>query len=244
MIIVDYGGLSAANVAINKENDENMIRHMIINSLRMYRNAYKAEFGELVIACDGKDNWRKKYYKQYKANRKKARDKSGLDWNEAFRIINKIRDEIRENFPYKVIHVEECEADDIIGTLCKNTQEFGEYENVMIVSADKDFLQLQRYNNVRQYSPLLKKEYRETNPHVGLTEKILTGDAGDGVPNVLSHDNVFVEGERQKPLSRKKKDTMLDQLSGADTSYQYSDWYRNYQRNRTLIDLTLSLIHI
>ena len=76
MIIVDYGGLSAANVAINKENDENMIRHMIINSLRMYRNAYKAEFGELVIACDGKDNWRKKYYKQYKANRKKASDKS------------------------------------------------------------------------------------------------------------------------------------------------------------------------
>ena len=203
MIIVDYGGLSAANVAINKENDENMIRHMIINSLRMYRNAYKEEFGELVIACDGKDNWRKKYYRQYKANRKKARDKSGIDWDEAFRIISKVRDEIRDNFPYKVIHVDQCEADDIIGTLCKNTQEFGEYENVMIVSADKDFLQLQRYNNVRQYSPLLKKEYRESNPHVNLIEKILTGDAGDGVPNVLSHDNVFVDGERQRPLSRK-----------------------------------------
>ena len=155
MIIVDYGGLSAANVAINKENDENMIRHMIINSLRMYRNAYKGEFGELVIACDGKDNWRKKYYKQYKANRKKSRDKSGIDWDEAFRIINKVRDEIRDNFPYKVIHLDECEADDIIGTLCKNTQEFGEYENVMIVSADKDFLQLQRYNNVRQYLSLI-----------------------------------------------------------------------------------------
>ena len=244
MIIVDYGGLSAANVAINKENDEGMIRHMIINSLRLYRNAYKEEFGELVIACDGKDNWRKKYYKQYKANRKKARDKSGLDWNEAFRIINKVRDEIRDNFPYKVIHVEECEADDIIGTLCKNTQEFGQYEDVMIVSADKDFLQLQRYNNVRQYSPLLKKEYRETNPHISLMEKILTGDAGDGVPNVLSHDNVFVDGERQRPLSRKKKDEMINELSGTDTSYQYSDWYRNYQRNRTLIDLTYTPDHI
>ena len=237
MIIVDYGGLSAANVAINKENDEGMIRHMIINSLRLYRNAYKEEFGELVIACDGKDNWRKKYYKQYKANRKKARDKSGLDWNEAFRIINKVRDEIRDNFPYKVIHVEECEADDIIGTLCKNTQEFGQYEDVMIVSADKDFLQLQRYKNVRQYSPLLKKEYREETPLVGLTEKILTGDAGDGVPNVLSHDNVFVEGERQRPLSRKKKDDMINQLNHADSGYQHSEWYRNYQRNRKLIDL-------
>ena len=115
----------------------------------------------------------------------------------------------------------------------------------MIVSADKDFLQLQRYNNVRQYSPLLKKEYRETNPHVSLMEKILTGDAGDGVPNVLSHDNVFVDGERQRPLSRKKKDEMINELSGTDTSYQYSDWYRNYQRNRTLIDLTsVSYTHL
>ena len=237
MIIVDYGGLSASTVAINKENDENMIRHMIINSLRLYRNAYKKDFGELVIACDSKNNWRKKYYPQYKANRKKARDKSGLDWVEAFRIIGKIRDELKEHFPYKVIEVEGCEADDIIGTLCKNTQEFGQYEDVMIVSADKDFLQLQRYKNVRQYSPLLKKEYREETPLVGLTEKILTGDAGDGVPNVLSHDNVFVEGERQRPLSRKKKDDMINQLNHADSGYQHSEWYRNYQRNRKLIDL-------
>ena len=237
MIIVDYGGLSASTVAINKENDENMIRHMIINSLRLYRNAYKENFGELVIACDSKNNWRKDYYPQYKANRKKARDKSGLDWVEAFRIINKIRDELKEHFPYKVIEVEGCEADDIIGTLCKNTQEFGQYEDVMIVSADKDFLQLQRYKNVRQYSPLLKKEYREETPLVGLTEKILTGDAGDGVPNVLSHDNVFVEGERQRPLSRKKKDDMINQLNHADSGYQHSEWYRNYQRNRKLIDL-------
>ena len=237
MIIVDYGGLSASTVAINKENDENMIRHMIINSLRLYRNAYKENFGELVIACDSKNNWRKSYYPQYKANRKKARDKSGLDWVEAFRIIGKIRDELKEHFPYKVIEVEGCEADDIIGTLCKNTQEFGQYEDVMIVSADKDFLQLQRYKNVRQYSPLLKKEYREKTPLVGLTEKILTGDAGDGVPNVLSHDNVFVDGERQKPLSRKKKDDMINQLNHADSGYQHSEWYRNYQRNRKLIDL-------
>ena len=214
-----------------------MIRHMIINSLRLYRNAYKENFGELVIACDSKNNWRKDYYPQYKANRKKARDKSGLDWVEAFRIINKIRDELKQHFPYKVIEVEGCEADDIIGTLCKNTQEFGQYEDVMIVSADKDFLQLQRYKNVRQYSPLLKKEYREETPLVGLTEKILTGDAGDGVPNVLSHDNVFVEGERQRPLSRKKKDDMINQLNHADSGYQHSEWYRNYQRNRKLIDL-------
>jgi len=239
MIIVDYGGLSVANVAINKENDENMIRHMMINSLRMYRNAYKKDFGELVIACDSVKNWRKDYYPQYKANRKKSRDASGFDWDEAFRIINKIREELKENFPYKVIHVEKCEADDIIGTLCENSQEFGQYEDIMIISADKDFLQLQKYSNVRQYTPLLKKEYREENPVASLTEKILTGDAGDGVPNVLSPDNVFVDGMRQTPLSRKKKDAMMESLSRIhNVEHVNTEWYRNYMRNRKLIDLT------
>jgi hypothetical protein len=237
MIIVDYSGVAIATVAINKVNDEDMLRHMIINSLRMYRTMYKKDFGELVLACDGKNNWRRNYYPQYKANRKKGREESDFDWAEAFRIVNKVREELRENFPYKVIHVDECEADDIIGTLCENSQEFGQYEDIMIVSADKDFLQLQRYKNVRQYSPLLKKEYHEDNPVANLTEKILTGDAGDGVPNVLSHDDVFVNGERQTPLSRKKKDAILEDLAEGELLYAAS-WYRNYQRNEKLIDLT------
>lgn len=239
MIIVDFSGVAIATVAINKVNDEDMLRHMIINSLRMYRSAYKKDYGEMVLACDGKNNWRRNYYPQYKANRKKSRDESGFDWTEAFRIVNKIREELKENFPYKVIHVDECEADDIIGTLCENSQEFGQYEDIMIISADKDFLQLQRYNNVSQYSPLLKKEYKETNPILNLTEKILTGDAGDGVPNVLSHDDVFVNGERQTPLSRKKKDIMIESLSNANNiEHINTDWYRNYTRNKKLIDLT------
>jgi len=237
MILVDFSGVAIATVAINKVNDENMLRHMIINSLRMYRTQYKKEFGELVLACDGKNNWRRNYYPQYKANRKKSREDSGFDWAEAFRIVNKIREEIRDNFPYKVIHVDECEADDIIGTICENSQEFGQYEDIMIVSADKDFLQLQRYKNVRQYSPLMKKEYIEEHPLKGLTEKILTGDAGDGVPNILSHDDVFVNGERQTPLSRKKKDAIIEDLAEGELLYAAS-WYRNYCRNETLIDLT------
>lgn len=237
MILVDFSGVAIATVAINKVNDEDMLRHMIINSLRMYRTAYKKEFGEMVLACDGKNNWRRNYYPQYKANRKKSREDSGFDWAEAFRIVNKIREEIKDNFPYKVIHVDECEADDIIGTLCENSQEFGQYEDIMIVSADKDFLQLQRYKNVRQYSPLMKKEYIEEHPLKGLTEKILTGDAGDGVPNILSHDDVFVNGERQTPLSRKKKDAIIEDLADGELLYAAS-WYRNYCRNETLIDLT------
>ena len=237
MIIVDYSGLAIATIVVNKVDDEDLLRHMILNSLRQYRVKYKKDFGELVLAIDGKNNWRRGYYPQYKANRKKKREEDSFDWARAFEIMHDVKQEIMDNFPYKVIEVDECEADDVIGTLCENTQEFGEYEDVMIISADKDFLQLQRYPNVRQYSPLLKKEYKEDAPLVGLMEKIMTGDAGDGVPNVLSDDNVFVEGRRQTPLSKKKKEAIKEDLAEGELLYAAS-WYRNYQRNETLIDLT------
>jgi hypothetical protein len=151
--------------------------------------------------------------------------------------MHQIKDEIRENFPYKVIHVDECEADDIIGTLVENSQEFGNYEDIMIVSADGDFKQLQKYDNVKQFSPLLKKEVKDDAPRVNLIEKILRGDAGDGVPNVLSDDDVFVEGRRQTPLSKKKLETFKEELSDGELLYAAS-WYRNYCRNEKLIDLT------
>ena len=237
MILVDFSGIAIANIAINKVNDEGMLRHMMINSLRMYRSKFKDQYGELVLAIDAGNNWRRNYYPQYKANRKKSRKESDFDWNEAFRILDLVQTEIRQNFPYKVIKIDECEADDVIGTIVANTQEFGQYEDVMIISSDHDFKQLQKFPNVKQFSPLLKKPVVEDNPRSNLVEKILTGDAGDGVPNVLSHDDVFVNGERQTPLSRKKKDAIVEDLAEGELLYAAS-WYRNYCRNKTLIDLT------
>ena len=106
----------------------------------------------------------------------------------------------------------------------------------MIVSSDKDFLQLQKYNNVRQWSHILKKEIKDPHPKLNLIDKILSGDTGDGIPNVLSGDNTFVNGERQTPLSKKKKEAMMQDLSEAVGLS--AEWYRNYQRNQKLIDLT------
>ena len=237
MILVDFSGIAIATIVINKVNEEGMLRHMILNSLRMYNAKYKSEYGEMVLCCDGPNNWRRNYYPQYKANRKKSREESDFDWEEAFRIMHQVKDEIKENFPYKVIHIEECEADDIIGTIVQNTQEFGEYEKVMIVSADGDFKQLQVYDNVKQFSPLLKKEVKDDAPRVNLIEKILRGDAGDGVPNVLSDDDTFVDGRRQTPLSRKKLEAFKEDLADGELLYAAS-WYRNYCRNEKLIDLT------
>ena len=238
MIIVDYSGIALASIIINKTNDEDMIRHMILNSLRMYHKRYKDEYGEMVLAVDAANNWRRSVFPQYKASRKKNRKESTFDWNEAFRLLNLVREEIAENFPYKVIKVDKCEADDVIGTIVanKSTIQFN-VEKIMIVSSDRDFLQLQRFPNVKQFSPLLKKELKEDNARYYLFNHIIRGDKGDGVPNILSNDDTFVEGFRQTPMSQKKVDGIIEDLEQGELLYAAS-WYRNYLRNERLIALS------
>ena len=241
MIIVDYSGIALASIIINKTFDEQLIRHMILNSLRMYRTRYKEEYGELVLAVDASNNWRRKAFPQYKASRKKTQKQSDFDWSRAFTILNEVREEIAENFPYTVIRVDGCEADDIIGTLVtRHPDQNNDFnpEKIMIVSSDRDFLQLQKYKYVRQFSPLLKKELIEENPRLYLQTHIIKGDKGDGVPNILSDDNVFVEGFRQTPMSKKKIDNIIEDLQSSFGPSLNAPWYRNYCRNKKLIDLT------
>ena len=233
MIIIDYNGIAIANIMVQKlAIDENVIRHMILNSIRMYRKRFGKEYGEVVLCSDAGGNWRKELFPQYKASRKKTRAKSSMNWEEVFRITSMVREEIRENFPYKVMHIEGCEADDCIAQLVAETHEFGKAEDVMIISSDKDFAQLQRYNNVKQYSPMQKKFIVEKNPRVVLEEHILQGDTSDGVPNVLSPDNTFTDGLRQTPLRKKLRDLLVE-----DPHSQGDEIYRNYLRNKKMIDL-------
>ena len=235
IILIDWNGIAIGNIVSQKmDADENLIRHMILNTVRMYRKRFHREYGEVVICCDGGKNWRKEYFPQYKFKRKQDREESSTDWNRIFEILHMVLDEIKENFPYKVVHVQECEADDIIATLAYDTQEFGNYEQVLIVSSDKDFLQLQSLSNVKQFSPLKKKIITELNPKQRLLEHILRGDAGDGVPNVLSDDNCFVEGRRQSPVTSKFIYKVID----TEKNCFNQDNLRNFNRNETLIDLT------
>ena len=228
--------IAVANLMMNlkmnnsKTIDESMVRHMILNSIRMYRMEHHDEYGEVVLTWDSKHSWRRDYYPEYKASRRKGREESDLDWDDIFGTLNKIRNEIKENFPYKYLEVFGAEADDIIGFLCEENRD----EKIMIISGDKDFIQLQKYPNVKQWSPITKKDVNGFNPTTYLKEHILRGDTSDGVPNVLSPDNTFVDGLRQRPLSRKKIQSWL--LGGG------SNWNdevkRNFQRNSTLIDLS------
>jgi hypothetical protein len=244
MIIFDYNAIALGSIMANKNLEQDLVRHMILNTLRMYRQKFpKKDYGDVILACDAPNNWRREVFPQYKANRRKNRSESDFNWDEAFRILNETREEIRVNFPYKLIQVDGCEADDVIGTLAYNTQEFGQYENVVIISADHDFAQLQVLDNVKQFSPIAKKFVVEKNPRLKLLNHIFKGDPGDGVPNVLSDDNVFVEGIRQTPLSQKKMDGMITDLNDGELLYAAS-WYRNYQRNQRLVDLQYTPEHL
>ena len=236
MILLDYSQIALSNIIVQKLNDETMIRHMILNSIRMYNKRYREEYGQMVICADGMNTWRKEYFPEYKAHRKKARDNSEMDWTEIFRILHLVRDEIKENLPYKVLHMDGCEADDIIGTLAMQTQEFGMHEPVMIVSSDKDFIQLQKFNNVKQFSPIQKKMVTNENPRTYLWNHILRGDSGDGVPNVLSKDDTFMSESKQTPLRQTRID---DWIHNAERLREVmpEEIFRNYQRNKKLIDL-------
>ena len=206
------------------------VRHMILNSIRMYRSQFKEEYGEIILAYDSKHYWRRDFFPYYKKNRKKARESDSNNWEQIFECLNTIKQELKDYLPYKHLEVQGAEADDIIAVLAKNID-----EKMMIVSGDKDFIQLHKYKQVRQYSPILKKIVNGDDPIDYIKVHILKGDSSDGIPNVLSNDNVFVEGLRQRPLSKKKIEAWKDGEFEGTTATQ--EVMRNYERNKKLIDL-------
>ena len=239
MIIVDYSQTVISNIMAdignnkNAELEVNLIRHMVINTIRSHYKEFKDQYGDMTIACDSKKYWRKDFFPYYKANRKKVRQQSGHDWNLIFDTINMLKQELKDNFPWKVVEVEGAEADDIIATYVKNKHPD---EPVVIVSGDHDFIQLQKYGNVVQWSPI-KNKFVECvgDPKDILFEHIIKGDKGDGVPNVLTEDDAIVEGRRQKPIHSKK----LEMWKKDHTQMpQDSTFVSNYERNQTLVDLS------
>jgi len=238
MILFDFNQVAISNLmeqigSSKTAVDESLVRHMILNTIRTYVKKFKAEFGtNIIIACDNKKYWRREIFPYYKANRKKSRESSGHDWNSIFDCLNKIRDELREHSPYKVIEVDTAEADDIIAVL---SIKHSANEKVMILSSDKDFAQLQKYPNVEQYSPILKKFIKEPLPSAQLKQLVIRGDKSDGIPNILSKDDVFVEGVRQKPITEAK---IINWMNQKPEEFCTEEMLRNYNRNEMLIDLT------
>ena len=238
MILIDLNQVLISNLMqqINSNPkmklDEPLIRHMVLNSLRSYAKQFKSKYGDIVVACDSKKYWRRDIFPFYKAHRKSDREKSEFDWHLIFQTLNKIRDELKENFPYKVIEVDGAEADDVIGVL---TARLAAHEEILILSSDKDIVQLQKYPGVVQYSPILKRFVKTEDPLNYIKEHIIRGDRGDGIPNFLSPDNTFVAGERQKVISTKKLQEWIN--STAEEFCTTDMMLRGYKRNQMLVDL-------
>ena len=243
MILIDMNQIMISNLMMQLKGDalnENLVRHMVLTALRAFERQYSPTYGEVVLAYDSKHYWRKEAFPYYKQNRKKDREASNLDWGAIFEVLNKIRDEIKNFFPYKVVEVYGAEADDVISTLTtfqaykniKIEKQGKEAEKVLILSGDKDFIQLQKYPFVKQYNPILKKEIKHDNPREYILEHIIKGDKSDGIPNFLSDDDTFVANKRQKPISKKNLEKWVT-LSPSDFCLDKQS-VENYERNRKL----------
>jgi 5'-3' exonuclease len=247
MILVDMNQVMISNLMVHLQSveqiDVGLVRHMVLNSLRMYNQKFREEYGELVLCYDSKRYWRREFFPFYKGNRKKDRQKSNLNWSSIFETLNIIRDEIRENMPYKVMEVDGAEADDVISVLTKLQshtnirlqKDMQPVVKVLILSGDKDFIQLQKYPWLKQFNPVMKKFVSGQNPKEYILEHVLKGDRSDGIPNYLSCDDTFVENKRQRPLIKKT----LDKIKNlSPEQFCNEEQLKYYNRNLTLIDFS------
>ncbi len=238
MILVDLNQVMISNLmAQNKGNlselpSKDAVRHSILNTIRAFNVKFKDEYGEMILCADAADPWRRDIFPNYKHQRRVGRVESQIDWDGLFKIMSDIREEFINKLPFKVLHVDKCEADDIIATLCAQQTE----DLYLIISGDKDFIQLQHFGNVYQFSPLLKSFIGEQlDATVFLREQIIKGDRSDGVPNILSDDDIFLRDERQRPINKKR----LEEWSNIDNIPLGSETRKYYDRNKRLIDLSM-----
>ena len=238
MILIDLNQVMISNLMAQSKGNltelpsKDAVRHSILNTVRAFNVKFREEFGEMVLCADAADPWRRDIFPNYKHQRRKGRVESQIDWDGLFKIMSEIREEFINKLPYKVLHVDKCEADDIIATLVAQRTE----DKYLIISGDKDFIQLQHYGDVYQFSPLLKSFIGEQeDATVFLREQIIKGDRSDGVPNILSDDDIFLRDERQRPINKKR----LEEWSNVDNIPLGSETRKYYDRNKKLIDLSM-----
>lgn len=250
MILIDYSQVALATILTfqrelkgNEDEVKNLIRHVTLSTIKSYKKKYGKEYGQIVIATDGRQYWRKEVFEHYKASRKKNRDASDLNWKLIFDTLSEMRDDLIKYFPYKVVNVQRAEADDIIAVLTKYIQDneliqeglMEEPQKVLILSSDKDFKQLQLYGNVKQWSPMLKKYISATKQEIidFKIEHIVKGDSGDGIPNLLSPDDIFLQdGVRQKSITAGRLAEFFEK--GKDACRNDME-IRNWDRNEKLV---------
>ncbi len=235
MLLLDMSAIVVANAtaltALGNPLDENMVRSIMLSQTLHYKNKYGAKYGSPIMCFDSQDYWRKDLFEHYKMNRKKARQQSKFDWIEFAKLYDLVKEEFREYVPYLFLEVSKCEADDVIAVLAMYSK-----EDVMIISGDKDLVQLQQGRpHVKQWSTSTKKLINKKN--YSLIEHIMKGDTSDGIPNILSDDDTFMcDHKRQKNMTKvmiKDAESMRIPHNICPTADSLDRW----KMNQTLIDL-------
>ena len=240
MILVDANQIAISHLMIRNKIEDGInidsIRRSIVRVMGRIQRKFKPEFGQMILCYDDKNYWRRQVFPYYKMNRKQERENSKYDWNQVFSVLNKIRDELRDNFPFHVLQVDGAEADDIIASLVKRNQSANNPEPILILSADKDFIQLHKYSLVKQYDPIRNRWIQDEDPVKYLQEHIIRGDRSDGIPNILTCDDAIVMNKPQKKMSREK----ISSLASMDPS-EFTNFIRlrNWKRNSELIDFAM-----
>tara|TARA_R100000458_G_C8270307_1_gene245047 strand:+ start:502 stop:1395 length:894 start_codon:yes stop_codon:yes gene_type:complete len=244
MILIDANQMMIANLfAIHGKNTDNLsindVRYAVLKGIKYFENRFGGEYGQIVLCYDSTNYWRTGYFPHYKASRKSKQKTSDINWNKIYSLYSTVKEEIDKNFRYISVEVPTLEADDVISAICDDVNS-GSGETILIVSSDKDFQQLQRYKNVKQYSPAHRDFLVCVDPESKLLDHIIRGDSSDGIPNVMSDGDTFItEGKKQTIMSSKRYKILLDKVrdgSIRDEGYEYKD---NYERNEQLIDLSL-----
>jgi hypothetical protein len=239
MILIDANQIAISHLMVRHkiENEINIdtVRRSIVRVLARIAKRFGDEYGKMVLCYDDKDYWRRQIFPYYKQNRKKERENSKYDWDKVFSVLNKIRDEVRSNFPYHVIQVQGAEADDVIASLVRMNLRTAQPEPILILSADKDFIQLHRYPLVKQYDPIRNRWIENPDPVGFLQEHIVRGDRSDGIPNILTCDDAIVTGKPQKKMSKEKISSLASMKPDEFTNFIR---LRNWKRNSELIDFS------
>lgn len=238
MILIDFSqSLHASIHILNKLNyaiTEDNMRRVLFDFIKKAKTKFKDK-GQLVIALDSK-SWRSLYFNYYKHKRKKDREVSDIDYDNAFKCFDSIVADLKNYFPYKVVQVYGAEGDDVIAVLAKNIP-----EDTVIVARDKDFFQLHGLHWIKQFDPITEKYIEIEREKISRTlfEHVCKGDSADGIPNILSASDHFVNGTgRQKSISTKTLDSWFDLAEESFEDVIGPEAYKRFKQNRNLIDLS------
>lgn len=224
----------------NSSIEMSLLRHITLNNILSYKKKFKLNTDDIVLCLDGKDYWRKAIFPYYKQNRKKGREQSKFDWVSFFQFFEQIKNEIKNELPFRVVECLSCEADDVIAVICKH--QCPHQDKIIIISSDKDLIQIQNNicNKVVQWSPFHKKFISSKTNDYNLFEHVIRGDSGDGIPNIMSDDDVFIDDKKRSKPIRATNISQWENSGGFSLPESFcksKEMLDRFNRNLKLIDL-------